>query len=55
MNTSLEQKAAVLEANGWQISCDKEKRDSFKAVHRSLSNGEIVVSVVNGKVVTEPM
>jgi hypothetical protein len=53
-NPLLVQAAADLESKGWSVSWDEDEA-FFKAVHRSLSNGENVVSVVNGKVVTEPM
>jgi hypothetical protein len=54
MNAILEQAAAKLEANGWEITWN-EGRDSFGAIIQSRSNGEIAVSVINGNLFIEPM
>jgi len=54
MDAQLVKAAADLEAKGWSVEW-KEGELFFKAVHQSLTNGEIVVSVVNGTVVTEEM
>jgi len=54
MNSQLVEAAADLEAKGWSVNWE-EGEPFFKAINRSLTNGEIVVSVVNGKVVAEAM
>ena len=52
MNTSLEQKAADLEANGWKITWNEEEK-TFRAVNRFLTCPVYVFSVLNDMLVRE--
>lgn len=52
MNAILVQAAADFEGEGWKITWNEEE-ENFRAVNRSLSNGEIVVSVINDKLLIE--
>jgi len=54
MDPLLVKAVADLEAKGWSVTWE-EGEPFFKAVNRLLTKGEIVVSVVKGKVVTEEM